>query len=292
MRNIKKMRELDQFYTDEKVADYCINILKDKVGHLIDDSDVFLEPSAGCGAFVDSVNKDFPDNKVLSYDIDPMRPDIERANFLETDLSEYSDLITIGNPPFGKRAKLALEFYEKTMEHSKFVAFIVPVQFNKWGTQRKINKDFKLIHNETLDPHSFIFDGKSYPVRSTFQIWTRLETDYKDTRMVKAPPTSHKDFKMWQHNNTKQTLKYFDYDWDFAMVRQGYGDYTKILYNKDELNTRTQYMFLKAKDDEILNRLKNIDFEELSQLNTSTPGFGKADLVTYYTDRYEKDDKK
>ena len=286
MTEIEKMRSLDQFYTQDDTATECIEILKDKVGHLITSDDVFLEPSAGKGAFIDAVNEVFLDNSVVSYDIDPKREDIIKDNFLEIELKKQ-DYITIGNPPFGKRSKLALAFFDKTMEHSKFVAFIVPIQFNKWLTQSKVNKDWKLIHNEPLESNSFTFNEKDYSVRSTFQIWTRLDTEYENTRLTKAPATTHEDFMAWQHNNTEQSLKYFDYDWDFAVVRQGYGDYNEKHYDKDKMSRNKQFIFFKAKDQEVLERLKAIDFEELSMLNTSTPGFGKADLIKYYVDKYE-----
>lgn len=285
---MNKMRELSQFYTNKTVSIYCVQLVKQKLKDFINDDDVFLEPSAGQGVFVDSVNQVFPNNKIISFDIDPKREDIVKSNFLEENLDNYKDLISIGNPPFGRKAQLALDFYEKTMNHSKIVAFIVPMQFNKWGTQKQINKGFKLIYNELLNPNSFTFAGNDYPVRSIFQIWIRSDQlcDLSDLRITKVPPTNHVDFEFWQYNCTEQSMKYLNYEWDFAVIRQGYKDYNERFYNKSELNKSIQYMLFKAKDEIVLKRLLDIDFKELSMLNTSIPGFGKADLVSYYTARY------
>lgn len=285
--DIDLMRSLDQFYTDKSVAEKCMIRLKELLGSNLDKK-LFIEPSAGTGSFINAINKVFPEREIVAYDIDPKMDDIIKLDYLKLDTSNYKNIITIGNPPFGKRSKLALDFINKSMEYSDVVAFILPVQFNKWGTQRKINDKFKLIENTLLDPESFIFNGNLYSVRSTFQVWTKIETDHKDLRLKSAPPISHKDFKMWQYNNTPQALKYFDYDWDFAVPRQGYKDYNKRLYKKDELIKSTQYVFFKAKNKKVLNRLLKINFEELSILNTSTPGFGKADIVRYYKDKYDR----
>lgn len=48
-------------------------------------------------------------------------------------------------------------------------------------------------------------------------------------------------------------------------------------------------MFIKAKDEIILERLLKIDFEKLSKKNTTIPGFGKADLVKEYKELYGQD---
>jgi len=66
-------------------------------------------------------------------------------------------------------------------------------------------------------------------------------------KRIKTPPLiKHDDFKTYIHNNTKQTLKYFDkeeYKWDFAVQRQGYYDYSiliedakKLIKNENALN--------------------------------------------------------
>lgn len=100
-----------------------------------------------------------------------------------------------------------------------------------------------------------------------------------------APITAHRDFEMWQYNNTRQAEKYFDYEkypWDFAVLRQGYGDYKTLKYPGDDFDKHKQWIFIHAHDENILNILKSIDYEKLSRHNTSVPGFGKADVINEY----------
>jgi hypothetical protein len=159
---------------------------------------------------------------------------------------------------------------------------ILPVQFKKWNTQNKIDKNAKLIYECVLPPNSFTLDDKDYSVRCVFQVWTINNNTYKDLRITDKPPTTHPDFKLWQYNCTTNALKYFQKDWDIAILRQGYGDFNKIYYPSDELSTKKQWMFVKAKNDEVLDKIKNMDFQKLSESNTTTRGFGKADFIQYY----------
>lgn len=55
-------------------------------------------------------------------------------------------MIAIGNPPFGKRLKLAIDFFNHCTKFCHTIAFIVPVQFRKFGVQRHLDKDFHLIY--------------------------------------------------------------------------------------------------------------------------------------------------
>lgn len=276
--------KLDQFYTQNEIAKYCSDIIK----RFFDiDKYKVLEPSAGCGAFLDYFDNWY------ACDIDPKRDDIERKNFLVDDISDNligNSIITIGNPPFGKKSKLAIAFINKAFEYSNIVGFILPIQFLKYSAQKQVRPDAKLIYSENLPEDSFIFKGKNYSVRCCFQIWVINDNNYPNLRITTPPTTKHKDFEMWQYNNTIQASKYFDkneYKWDFAVPRQGYKDYSIREINPDNMDRRTQWIFFKANNEETLNKLLNIDFDKLSKNNTSTPGFGKADVINEYVSLYE-----
>ena len=72
-----------------------------------------------------------PDQRELIHNA----PEDERI--IEQDFLEYTNsstnLITIGNPPFGSRSKLAIDFFNKAATMSNVIAFIVPVSFMKWS---------------------------------------------------------------------------------------------------------------------------------------------------------------
>lgn len=282
---------LDQFYTNSEASKNCINMVLPFIGELgyLRNKLYFLEPSAGEGSFIDSLIT-FSFSNFYAFDIDPKREYILKHDFLNENLSSKikagrENIITIGNPPFGKRSKIAIEFINKSFEYSNTVIFILPLHFEKYSSQNKIHKDAKLIFSYKLDPNIFKFQGKNYSVRCCLQIWTLLDSNYQNIRILNSPQINHTDFKMWQYNNTPQAEKYFDkkvYEWDFAVPRQGYKNYNLRVTEPKELDKKTQWIFFKAKNKSVLNRLINMDFTKLSQKNTSTPGFGKADVIIEY----------
>lgn len=275
-------KELDQFYTKPEVALMLCKTLKAKLK--IDlEKYTFLEPSAGSGSFLHALKKTFNTTKIEAIDIDPKNFEIKKQDFL-TYTPSIKNIIAVGNPPFGKRAALAMKFFNHASEFSDYIAFIVPLQFEKWSVQKNLNKDFKLIFSDILEPNSFIFKDKDCQIRCCFQIWTKYESKI-NLRLKEAPPTTHKDFQMWQYNNTPEARKYFDkkkYKWDFAVVRQGFYNYNCIIMKEAELNPKVQYIFFRAFDNKTKKNLKSLDFEKLSHKNTTIPGFGKADVIAEY----------
>lgn len=275
----------DQYYTKQDVSIYCCHTLLNLFGESFFNGKRFLEPSSGTGSFVVAARKIFGSEiKIKYYDIEPKFRGTVKADFLKTNI-KFKHMITIGNPPFGKRASLAIDFFNKAGTNSDVIAFIVPIQFEKYSVQHKLNQSFKLVYSERLNPKSFIYNDKDCSIRCVFQIWTSLDTDNPNLRILTAPKTSHPDFELFLHNNTKETLKYFDkekYGWDFAVPRQGFYDYSLRIKDEKDLRPNVQYMFFKSSDTHVLDILSNIDYKELSLNNTTTPGYGKADVVAKY----------
>ena len=283
-------KDFDQFFTKDTIAEECLddllNTLKKNSGYNLGDV-CFLEPSAGGGSFLRALDKNHCSN-YYACDIDPKNPKVAKHDFLNdnisTNLPKKESVIVIGNPPFGRRARMAAAFINKALGYSETIAFILPLQFQKHSAQNKIVKAARLIYDKTLVPDAFVFNGKAYTVRCCFQIWT-TRTFGEDIRLRAAPITKHSDFDMWQYNNTREAEKYFDkesYKWDFAVPRQGYKDYSIKETDPSKMDHRTQWIFFRAKTPEVLDRLNQIDYDKLSKKNISIPGFGKADVIKEY----------
>ena len=289
-------KDFDQFYTQDSVAETCLEMTLDFLKKSDIENPFFFEPSAGDGAFLRALKKE--NKKYFACDIEPRSEEILQADFLQTDLihqlkisAKKNKIIVIGNPPFGKKGKSASAFINRAFLYSDTVAFVLPIQFNKYSGHNQIIKEAKLILNEPLPHESFVFMGKPYAVRCCFQIWTTAGTPLKDLRIKNSPITKHEDFEMWQYNCTEEALKFFDkerYKWDFAVARQGFKDYSVKETDPEKLDRRIQWIFFRAKNKEILERLKKIDFVKLSLKNSTIPGFGKADVVEYYTKLYQE----
>ena len=282
------MAQNDKFYTKYEVAKDCVNFLNKYVDIT---NECFVEPSAGNGVFLDFFDK------IVAFDLVPENERIKQQDFLTLDIEPFHGCMTIGNPPFGKKSKLAIDFFNKCAQYSKLIAFIVPVSFMKWSVQKELSKDFKLIDYFYLEPNSFLDRDKDFSVRTVFQIWGRNNyyPNFKDLRLQKTPPIKHKDFLIWQYNATPQSLNVIDEDWEIATYRQGYHNYNELfsIEDKEDIRNRMlgittkgkqQFFFIKPLTNEAREIIKQMDFNALAERNTATPGFGKGDFVSYYVE--------
>ena len=278
----QEAKRLDKFYTK---ADVCKELYKKTVEILgLTGDEWFLEPSAGSGNFSKLLKN------VDAYDIKPETDGVIQADFLKLE-PKRKDYITIGNPPFGNRCALAVDFFQKCATCSEAIAFVVPVTFMKWSVQSILHQDFALIYNLQMNENSFTFLGEDFELRCCFQIWVRRDKlgDRKDLRIPSRPATSHTDFKIWQHNATEGSRKYIEEPWEIATWRQGYKDYnntfTRADYDwlKDKVyNTNLQFFYIQPLTEEARKIIGKMDFDKLAKRNMSTPGFGKGDFVAYY----------
>lgn len=287
----------DKFYTNDDIADECFIDALAMTGY--NGCAPLVEPSAGGGAFIRAFRKHGFD-KFDAYDIVPESDGILKQDFLKL-IRGYDGSLCVGNPPFGHRSKLAIEFFNKCAKFSDAIAFVIPVTFDKWSVQSKLDGNFKLISSKRLPDESFNENGKTYSIRCLFQIWvrtgSRLDLGYDDLRLKQSPPIALPGaFKIWQHNATEESRRYVDEDWELAFYRQGYKDYSKRFVNPDDYDevrllvydTNIQLFFVKPLTDHARSVIDAMDLDELARTNLSTPGFGKRDFVWWYLETERK----
>ena len=156
----------DKFYTNEQAA----QSFSQAVRSVLDISyyDNVIEPSAGAGALLDV----FPE--AIGYDLYPEREDVKQADWFDVVLPEGSVLV-VSNPPFGKRSKLAIEFFKHaaSFDGVEAIAHTAPVTFEKWSIHKQLPDDWHLVLSERMPLDSFTADGKPYRVRCVMQVWVR-----------------------------------------------------------------------------------------------------------------------
>ena len=173
----------DQFYTAPGVAEHCLGVFK-AVARLHGISlrgYQYIEPSAGCGYFY----RLLPAGNRIGIDIDPKAaPDggdllheIIQADFLRWHPGP-GKFVVIGNPPFGRNGKTALDFVFKAFEFADYVAFVLPPIFNSTGKgschNRLSRAGYALLRTENVADDSFIRpDGALFSVKTIFQVWAR-----------------------------------------------------------------------------------------------------------------------
>lgn len=170
----------DQFYTNETVARSCI---QDIIRLLpITNSYMWLEPSAGNGAFLHNIPNSF---EKIGIDLDPKANDIVEQDYLEWIPPADKNIIVVGNPPFGRQSSLAKAFISKSCEFAKVIAFILPKSFTKPSMFNIFDLKFHLIHSIELEKDSFVINGSKYDVPCVFQIWQKREIDRAIEEKVK-----------------------------------------------------------------------------------------------------------
>ena len=130
----------DKYYTSPDLAKYCVEKTKEIVGE--ENITEYIEPSAGSGVFLDYLNKSY-----LAYDIDPDDDRITKADWLLVDLDYKRGRCIIGNPPFGNRNTLIVQFYKKAVSMCDYISFILPLSQLNNSNQLY---HFDLIHSEDL----------------------------------------------------------------------------------------------------------------------------------------------
>ncbi|MGL2457239.1 SAM-dependent methyltransferase [Helicobacter pylori] len=282
-------KDLDAFYTHPKIARFCLDLLKGLIAQNLGldlNAFHFLEPSAGSGSFVSAL-KELGIKNCLALDIAPKAQGIHQKDYL-LELIEFNQrCVVIGNPPFGHRGKLALNFLNKSLNEAPIVAFILPNLFKRYSIQKHIDKRAKLVLSTPLEKNAFLFNERSYDVKCVFQIYMHknIALNLKDERIIAPPKIRHNDFITYIHNNTPHTLKYFNkekYQWDFAVVRQGFYDYNEKITNANLLIKNRQYFFIKAHSKEALAIINQVDFNKLAHKNTQVLGFSTYDFVEEY----------
>lgn len=276
--------DLDQFYTPkdtvlksvEKVSDFLFS-----AGIL---SPRYIEPSAGCGAFLE-----FLPSSTLALDLSPKGEGIETADFLTWNAPSdlvAAEAVVIGNPPFGIRGRGAVDFINRAAAIADTVAFILPNCFRKYAWQNKLDEGLTLQLSVDFPQQEFYRPGGGRAVLNTvFQIWSRYAVS-KDLRKRVREPISHPDFVLRQYNNTPEAEKHFGEPFDFAVPCQGWQDYTIRESNPDNCQRNKQWMLVEASNDHVLDRLYNLNYTDLAlRTGTTVPGFRKNDLVSAYLER-------
>lgn len=162
----------DQYFTKKYIAEKLFEKTKIIISQYEKiEKYTWLEPSVGEGCFLDL----FPVNKRIGIDIEPKRKDVIKSDYLKYNLPNQP-LIIIGNPPFGHRGVLALEFINYSKK-ADFVCFILPMFFDSKGkgSIKHRVKGFNLIHSERLEENAFYIPNKmgDVNVKCVFQIWSK-----------------------------------------------------------------------------------------------------------------------
>ncbi|MGR3914206.1 MAG: hypothetical protein OD918_06740 [Gammaproteobacteria bacterium] len=174
----------DMYYTLPGTSKKCFALLMQTLGkyEVNLNSYCFVEPSAGCGHFFEIL----PRGRRIGLDIAPAvspitnkaQSEVRKMDFLCWTGPRKGKHIAIGNPPFGRNGKTALDFVLKSFEFADFVGFILPPIFDSTGKGSCRNRLTRIGHvllaSHDIKNDLFVRpDGAEIHVKTIFQVWAK-----------------------------------------------------------------------------------------------------------------------
>lgn len=256
-------RKLDQFYTDPQYAQRFMTVIQNTVD--MDQFDCVLEPSAGTGSFYNLMDP----ARRIGLDLDPRTSGVICTDFFDWIPPAGKKIITIGNPPFGKNAGLAVRFFNRAAEFSDVVAFVIPRTFRKASVINRLDSNFHCIWDETVPDHSFIFNGSAYNVPCAAQIWQRQAQPRARQITLKLQQVQH-----WFELVEPQLS-------DFAIQRVG--GRAGLIRTTDRLDYSAEsHYFIKAHDHRVLDIFRTVDFDSVKFNTAGNPSVSPSELIELF----------
>jgi len=267
--DVKRTVKNEAYFTSPEVARQCIDIFSRSFP--LDSFELIVEPSAGDGTFLSLL----PEGKRIGLDIAPQSAGVVKADFLQWAPPSMGRIATIGNPPFGARASLAVKFIEHAATFSDVIAFILPMSFNKYTFTNRVPLNFHLVDSMNISD-TFSLAGQAMPVNTVFQIWQKRD----DLRTKEIGIRTHPDFEM-RHAHmsrvTPQQLRELR-GYDFAIAQVG----NNFAPRDPSTIVKGSYWFIRARAPKVKERFELLDFTFLDGMNLAHKSLSKADIIAAY----------
>jgi len=261
----------EQYFTPPHLAQNCLDLVGKH--YRIDEFSLVVEPSAGTGVFFDRL----PPANRIGIDIDPKHDGLLSADFLTWHPEPgQRKVLTIGNPPFGQRAAIAVDFLQHAATFSDVVAFILPRSFRKYTFQNRVPRYFHLV--DWFDCREFSRpDGTTVEVNAVFQIWEKRPSP----RGYIALRDTHPHFEM-KHAHLSRTseadLACLRRTYDFAIPQVGANFRPRSVAQID----KGSHWFIKENVPGVRDRFEQLDFSFLDGMNTAHKSLSKKDIIAAY----------
>jgi hypothetical protein len=259
----------DQFFTPKDVAKKCWETFNREIKITTQDY-TFIEPSAGDGSFLHILPKGS-----IGLDIEPRSTGIQKQDYLTWKPSDTSmKYIVFGNPPFGLRGHLALNFINHSHSFADYVCFILPQLFESdgKGSPRKRVKGYNLIYSEGLSAMFYSPENQEVKVNGVFQIWSKHSSNPKYT--IQANSEDKMKVYSLSDGGTISSTRNKDMigKCDIYLPSTCFGKENMKIYNQfEDLPGKKGYgIVFFTKKNEMINKAGNIDWSSISFLSTNS----------------------
>lgn len=182
--------------------------------------------------------------------------------------------VVFGNPPFGLRGHLALNFINHSYSFADYVCFILPQLFESdgKGSPRKRVKGYNLIYSEGLSAMFYSPENQEVKVNGVFQIWSKHTTNSKYTIKInsedKMKVYSLSDGGTISSTRNKNMIDKCDiYIPSTCFGKENMKNYERF----EDLPGKKGYgiVFFTEKE-KMINKAKSIDWSSISFLSTNS----------------------
>ena len=272
----------DKYFTKPSTVDLCLSKLD------LSSYDLIFEPSAGCGSFLHKL----PKNTSVGADISPDIANVIQLDFyniqkvielLDLKTNPNKKYLSIGNPPFGYMAQMAIDFFNGCALFSDSIAFVLPRTFRKISVTNRLALNFHLREEFLLPKNSFmIMDPSSptltteYDVPCTFQIWDKSEILRK-----KVEPK-----KQSEHIEFVKDISQAEYA--FRRVGADAGDLYHIKSTSRSMSAPSHFYINCDKD--IAGHIRNLkwDYSSAKYDTAGNPSISKNELICELEKLFDK----
>lgn len=259
-----KKQKLDKFYTKPSVAEECLSLLD------LDEYDLVVEPSAGDGSFSDKIKH----KNLVAIDLEPENSHVKKVDWFSYSIDDsYESVLVVGNPPFGLRNRLSVDFskHAASFANVKTIAFVLPDVWNKHTLQNNIPSRFRLKTVKELPRNSFSVNGEDYHVPCSFFVF-----DDSEGECLRFDPSLYTETDDWKYG-TKD-------DYDFFVM----GAALHTTKDVPEANNRGYYIKVKDhnKIQQIRDRFALSEWKGNSSANGGVAWFTKPEVVKAYMEKF------
>lgn len=264
--------ELDKYYTPKDLAEYCVNKTKEIIGeeNIIE----WLEPSAGCGNFLDYLGDNY-----LAYDISPEDDRIVEQDYLTLDLEYKKGRCIIGNPPYGNKNNLTVSFYKKSIQIGDYIAFILPI--SQYKNNIKLY-EFDLLYSENLGRRQY----SNKTVHCCLNIYKRPKHNLNKKPSYKLKDVEIKESIKNSNPKRNKTVNHTDFNYDIRIKAWGGNTGTKsqVGHEVDYPNQYPKEFCIKIHNEkfkeQVINLIRNAVWEEIYPM-TGTPNILQWQVYKY-----------
>lgn len=247
----------DKYYTPPDLAQHIFNKTNEIIGsHNITE---YIEPSAGAGVFLDYFDKPYK-----AYDIEPEDNRIEKQDWLTINVDYKKGRCIIGNPPFGDRNTLSVQFYKKSIQISDYISFILPIsQLN--NNQQMY--EFDLVYSENLGIRNY----SNKNVHCCFNIYKRNLNGFNE-----KPKYKLNDIKIYEIRQGNKDIR----NYDIRICNFGAATGKEVNYPCQYAHELAIKIFNIEYKNQILKILKNTKWNKIYWM-TSTPALYQWQIYKY-----------